>query len=585
MLGSSIDTRNMQVDFSPIAQAGATMGNAFNQVGADIGGMIKLHGENDKYIKTQADVAKAIKQAFPNDSNISGMADEALAKLHDPNASQHDKLATAQGINEALKIGLLGKDDQYKKQEMALRAMELNMGGHNRSLPNLQLTSINVPGGSLDVKFDPRSGNLYSLDGQQIDSSGRPVSGGQSNDPNYPQLPTSGADGNIDGVDMGSQRPDGTLLPAKKTGGPPLSGLTGIAELAQFQPVQPIVNDQAEMIRQMAMQSAAQGALADASQQLNPAYGDPTVSQNGAVADPAAWRRPNAAPIATTQSTNASPFAGRVGFKQIPPKTTDKWRVATDEELAKYGATAGQVNENTGQFHPINPPTGWEMTSENGKVTMKQVAKGAEKAKADAEKAAKMNDLGAIKTNVVIQDTNRAMEEMKKSFGGDSAFSAMVRSGKALVMGTPEWKVKENFLASIKANITVDGLNKMRQFSPTGGALGSVTEGENAMMATLFGTLNAAQDFKTFSDNAIRIQSSMLDVAYGTPEFRGKLVQEGKLSPEVNKAIESQYPDTKMDSKGNMVDRNPVDKASDGNAAFESELKSWEKKYPNPPTR
>lgn len=49
------------------------------------------------------------------------------------------------------------------------------------------------------------------------------------------------------------------------------------------------------------------------------------------------------------------------------------YRDATPAELAKYGAKAGQVNEATGKFTPINPATGMRMESDGaGNVTFTQ---------------------------------------------------------------------------------------------------------------------------------------------------------------------------------------------------------------------
>lgn len=45
-----------------------------------------------------------------------------------------------------------------------------------------------------------------------------------------------------------------------------------------------------------------------------------------------------------------------------PPKPS--FRAATPEEAAEYGATAGQIDEKTGRFHPINPPKGMKIESD-----------------------------------------------------------------------------------------------------------------------------------------------------------------------------------------------------------------------------
>lgn len=56
------------------------------------------------------------------------------------------------------------------------------------------------------------------------------------------------------------------------------------------------------------------------------------------------------------------------------PKGPD-WRVATPEEAAKYGAQAGQINDKTGKFEKVSPPSGMSLeTSADGTVKLVQGA-------------------------------------------------------------------------------------------------------------------------------------------------------------------------------------------------------------------
>ena len=49
------------------------------------------------------------------------------------------------------------------------------------------------------------------------------------------------------------------------------------------------------------------------------------------------------------------------------------WRQATAEEATSYGAQAGQINQETGQFKPFNPPSGMSITSDGkGGFSMQQ---------------------------------------------------------------------------------------------------------------------------------------------------------------------------------------------------------------------
>ena len=63
------------------------------------------------------------------------------------------------------------------------------------------------------------------------------------------------------------------------------------------------------------------------------------------------------------------------GERVLPGVTAPRtgWRDATPQELARYGAKAGQINEATGKFAPINPATGMRMESDgDGGFTFSQ---------------------------------------------------------------------------------------------------------------------------------------------------------------------------------------------------------------------
>jgi hypothetical protein len=67
----------------------------------------------------------------------------------------------------------------------------------------------------------------------------------------------------------------------------------------------------------------------------------------------------------------------------------------------------------------------------------------------------------------------------------------------------------------LKANASIENLTAMRQESPTGAALGSVTERENAMLAAAAGALNAdasPQDFQRALDN---YEQTLLRIVHG----------------------------------------------------------------------
>jgi hypothetical protein len=68
------------------------------------------------------------------------------------------------------------------------------------------------------------------------------------------------------------------------------------------------------------------------------------------------------------------------------------------------------------------------------------------------------------------------------------------------VPGTPQYDLKTT-LDTIKANVGFDQLQQMRDSSPTGGALGQVSEQENRLLQSVLGSLDQAQSLQQFVDN------------------------------------------------------------------------------------
>jgi hypothetical protein len=68
---------------------------------------------------------------------------------------------------------------------------------------------------------------------------------------------------------------------------------------------------------------------------------------------------------------------------------------------------------------------------------------------------------------------------------------------------------------TIKANISFDKLQAMREESPTGGALGQVSTFELQNLMAVFGSLEQSQDANELSYNLRRVQKVYNDVIHG----------------------------------------------------------------------
>lgn len=85
-------------------------------------------------------------------------------------------------------------------------------------------------------------------------------------------------------------------------------------------------------------------------------------------------------------------------------------------------------------------------------------------------------------------------------------------------------------VAVLKSNATIESLNAMRRQSPTGGALGNVTEKEEAMLASAAGALDPNASAGQFSQALDNYQHTILRIVNG-PEVGDKMWAEMQGAP------------------------------------------------------
>jgi len=68
---------------------------------------------------------------------------------------------------------------------------------------------------------------------------------------------------------------------------------------------------------------------------------------------------------------------------------------------------------------------------------------------------------------------------------------------------------------TIKANVGFDKLQAMREASPTGGALGQVSDFENRLLQAVLSNLDQAQSEQQFLDNLEIVEGVYADIVHG----------------------------------------------------------------------
>lgn len=106
---------------------------------------------------------------------------------------------------------------------------------------------------------------------------------------------------------------------------------------------------------------------------------------------------------------------------------------------------------------------------------------------------------------IVIEDIDRALS----GISGWSTGAGAALKDLPIVGGITPAGQMESLLSTIQSNVGFDKLQAMREASPTGGALGSVTEKELAFLQSVFGSLRQDTSPENVRYNLTRLKSHM----------------------------------------------------------------------------
>jgi hypothetical protein len=222
------------------------------------------------------------------------------------------------------------------------------------------------------------------------------------------------------------------------------------------------------------------------------------------------------------------------GAKREPPKLTDdmvEYQAAVrggyagtfmeyQKELRQSGAT--KVNVGPDGIDYGDPGTGlvWQR-DQAGSITLDErgapVAipfKGGKLYVDQADTAAALAAAQAnkdTKAGIVIEDADRALEKVKKD---PFWTSGLMGNWLSQLGGSPAADVKR-LIDTVKANAGFAELQAMREASPTGGALGQVTERELQFLQSVIGSLEQDQSAEQLVANLERVKGAFLDIVHG----------------------------------------------------------------------
>lgn len=208
------------------------------------------------------------------------------------------------------------------------------------------------------------------------------------------------------------------------------------------------------------------------------------------------------------------PVAASPGQTLVGPDGTQQRLSYTPEDFAfrQAGRSVQSVNVDQGPQVGTIPP-GFELRKVNGAYQMAAIPGGPADIKAQDIKEKKTQEATQTATqgNLVLQDIDRALSLADQSVLPSAGLGAATM---AKVPGTAASDVSK-LLDSVRANISFQTLTDMRKASPTGGALGAVSDRELQLLQAAKGSLDQSQSPQQFRDNLARLKNLFLDTVHG----------------------------------------------------------------------
>lgn len=142
-----------------------------------------------------------------------------------------------------------------------------------------------------------------------------------------------------------------------------------------------------------------------------------------------------------------------------------------------------------------------------------------------------------LKAGVLLEDIDRTLNIVNESPITTTGIGGWTLSN---IPGTRAKDV-DNLLTGIKSKIGFDTLQEMRANSPTGGALGAVSEKENELLQSAYGSLAQSSSKEQFEYNLKRLANIYKDIVYGTPEQLQQLYSQGVIDKNIYLNLSQRY--------------------------------------------
>jgi hypothetical protein len=504
-------------------------------------------------------MAKSIRDAIPE---LADMANNSLEQLSNPDLSQRDRLAIAEGIQDSLKIGVMGLEN--KRSNAMLEIQQAELDAKIAAAANKGSVMVYTPAELDEYRksgYDPKIvgrdqfGNLMveTLQGKGVGAGGVTpfmkdgVFGFAPQNPSS-FLPTPRAGGNYsnpnDGMDASTMTNEEILA---------MAAATPTVESGNFPTYNYPIDTQipAERSAGAVQQSPyAQRVIND----VNNGF---TYGNTGANVTPPA--RQAAANV--NDGLNMGVAAPTVAPNQINGFNPNN----ITAEQAKLLQAVGEDKlipsfDSNGQITAYAiPGTPAEQQQKLNSLAIKKAELDAEgekrKNEGENEKKLRLEDYKNSQANAILYNINNALTDISKVPQGEGFAGGAWRAALGKYVPNSSVAQLDQSLETINNVIASDSLYKMRIASPTGGALGNTSNADIELLKNSIVSLNSVKDPKKLQEGLYVVQMRFLDTIHGTESERKAKLKSGDIDQESFDYVESLYPPIKINDRGQAVPR------------------------------
>jgi hypothetical protein len=161
-------------------------------------------------------------------------------------------------------------------------------------------------------------------------------------------------------------------------------------------------------------------------------------------------------------------------------------------------------------------PDGTVQTDERGAPIALPVGPALAEIEASQAARGRQETLTSRQLNPTIDDISTARDLASSRVLGFIPTTGMFASMAKFVPGAGQRAIDlEATIDAIGSGISLENLNQMRQASPTGGALGPVSDKQSGLLAEAFGSLRQSQSEPLFLYNLARVENTLNNIVHG----------------------------------------------------------------------